>query len=175
MTTKVPDSIPGVDDQQLAAVVGLFPELPNIGAELPARFAQAVRALVEKRAQEKWPNEGEEDLAVFIMVDHPRRIGKQHGAIPFADPIAKDEPLLGRLFFANRDSSSGRFMTLPTKSNAILEWLDDNELGNRPIVIVYRKSKKMITRLTGTANSTKIDPIRENEPSATVPETCESA
>ena len=30
-------------------------------------------------------------------------------------------------------------MTLPTKSNAILEWLDDNELGNRPIVIVYRK------------------------------------
>ena len=174
MANDVPDSVSGVDDQELAAVVGLLPELPNIGAEPADRFAQAVRTLVEKRAQKEWPNEGGEDLAVFVMVDHPRRIGEKHGAVPFADPIAKDDPLLGRLFFANRDASSGRFVTLPEDPNGMLEWLDDKGLGNCPIVTVYRRLMKMVTRRAGTSHSARTDPIRDNEPSASMPELMEA-
>ena len=132
------DSVGGVADRDLAAVVGLLPALPNIGAEPADRFAQAVRALVENRAQREWPNEGDEDLAVFIMVDHPRPVGERHGGRPFADLIAKSEPLLGRLFFANRDASSGRVIVLPTEPNAIVEWLEEKGLGDCSIVTVYR-------------------------------------
>ena len=174
MSTEVSNSMSGVDDQQLAAVASLLPELPNIGAEPADRFAQAVRTLVEKRAQKKWPNEGEADVAVFVMVDHPRQIGEKHGGVPFADPIAKDEPLLGYLFFASRDALSGRYMTLPTKPNVILEWLDDKGLGSCPIVTVYRELKQMITRRDGTSNSARTDPIRDSEPSATLSELMEA-
>ena len=102
MPNKPPDNVPGVDDQELATVAGLFPELPNIRAEPADRFVQAIRTLVEKRAQQQWPNEDDADLAVFVMVDHPRQVGERHEATPFADPIAKNDPLLGFLFFANR-------------------------------------------------------------------------
>ena len=174
MAAEVSNSVSGVDDQQLAAVASLLPELPNIGAEPADRFAQAIRTLAEKRAQKEWPNEGKADVAVFVMVDHPRQIGEEHGAVPFADPIAKDESLLGHLFFANRDASSGRYMTLPTEPNAILEWLDDKGLGSCPIVTVYRGLKQMITRRDGTSNSATTDPIRDSEPSATLSELMEA-
>lgn len=170
MPTEVSDSIPGVDDQQLAAVAGLLPELPNIRAEPADRFAQAVRNLVEKRAQKAWPNEGDADFAVFVMVNHPRQVGEDHGALPFADPLAKDDPLLGRLFFANRDASAGRFMSVPTESNAILEWIADQGMADCPIVTVYRKSREMVTRRTGINDTARYDPIRDREPSATLPE-----
>ena len=174
MPTEPPDNVPGVDDQQLAAVAGLLPQLPNIRAEPADRFVQAVRALMEKRAQQQWPNEDDADLTVFVMVDHPRQVGEKYGANPFADPIAKDDSLLGRLFFANRDASGGRVMPLPTDPNAILEWLDDEGLGDCPIVIGYRKSKRMVTRRAGTRNSARSDPIRDREPSATLPELLEA-
>ena len=86
----------------------------------------------------------------------------------------KNDPLLGRLFFANRDASGGRVMPLPTDPNAILEWLDDEGLGDCPIVTVYRKSKEMVTRRAGTSNSARSDPIRDHEPSATLPELLEA-
>lgn len=170
MSAKPSDSIPGVDDQQLAAIAGLLPKLPNIGAESADRFAQEVLKLVEHRAQRNWPNEDEADLVVFVKVDYPRQVGEKYDAIPFVDPIATGDPLLGRLFFANQDASHGRFMPLPTKANAILEWLDDNDLGNRPIVIAYRSSKKIITRRSGTRDTARSDTIRDQEPSATLSE-----
>ena len=174
MPAEFPNDIPGVEDNQLAAVAGLLPALPNHRAEPADRFAQAVRALVESRAQRDWPSEGEADLAVFVMVDHPRRIGERHGALPFADPLAKNDPLLGRLFFANRDASAGRFMSIPTDPNAILEWLADHDLGGCPIVTVYRTSKKMFTRRAGINDPARHDPIRDREPSATLPELMEA-
>ena len=174
MPANPSDGVPGIDDQQLAAVAGLLPKLPNIGAEPADRFAQEVLKLVENRAQKNWPNEGEADLAVFVKVGYPRQVGEKHGAIPFVDPIATDQPLLGRLFFANRDASLGRSMPLPTEANAILEWLDDNELGGCPIVIAYRSSKKMVTRRSGTHDTARCDMIRDQEPSATLSELLEA-
>ena len=171
MQPEVPESIPGVDDKQLAAVASLLPSLPNVRAEAADRFAQAIRALVESRAQDEWPNEGEEDVAVFVMVDRPRQVGEKHGAHPFADLIAKEEPILGRLFLTNRDASGGRFMQMPvTDPNAILEWLDDNDLAGCPLVIAYRKSKTMVTRRAGIGDLARRDPIRDHPPSATLGE-----
>ena len=149
----------------------LLPSLPNVRAEAADRFAQAIRALVESRAQDEWPNEGEEDVAVFVMVDRPRQVGEKHGAHPFADLIAKEEPILGRLFLTNRDASGGRFMQMPvTDPNAILEWLDDNDLAGCPLVIAYRKSKTMVTRRAGIGDLARRDPIRDHPPSATLGE-----
>ena len=68
MPAEGSDGIPGVDSQQLAAVAGLLPELPNFRAEAADRFSQAVRALVETRARNAWPNEGDADIAVFVML-----------------------------------------------------------------------------------------------------------
>ena len=170
MPIEPPDNVPGVDDRELAAVVGHLPDLPNIRAEPADRFVQGVRALVEKRAQEEWPNEDEANLAVFVMVDHSRQVGERHGAKPFADPIAKDDPLLGRLFFANHDATRGRVMQLPTDPNSILEWLDDESLGDCPVVTVYRNDKTMVTRRTGTSDTARSDPIRDKKPPATLAE-----
>ena len=85
MTTKVPDSIPGVDDRQLAAVVGLFPELPNIGAELPARFAQAVRALVESARKRSGPTRAKKILPSLLWwIIHAE---SESSTAPFRLPI----------------------------------------------------------------------------------------
>ena len=168
MPAEVHDNIPGVDTEQLASVASLLPELPNIRAQAADRFAQAVRALVEKRARNAWPNEGAADLAVFVMVDRPRRVGQQHRARPFLDPAAQGEPVLGRLFFANGDATRGHVMSLPTEPNAILDWIDDHDLGRFPLVIAYRNSKQMVTRRAGTSDFARDDPIRDAEPTATL-------
>lgn len=170
MPAEGSDGIPGVDDQQIAAVAGLLPDLPNIRAEAADRFSQAVRALVETRARNAWPNEGDADIAVFVMVEHPRQIGEKHGAHPFVDPLAKSGPLLGRLYFANGDASRGRAMPIPTDPDAILEWLADQDLGGCPVVTVYRKSKLMVTRRAGIDDFAMDAPIRDRKPSATMPE-----
>ena len=170
MPAEVSDNIPGVDNQQFASVAGLLPELPNIRAEPADRFAQAVRTLVEKRARRAWPNEGDADLAVFVMVDRPRQVGQDHGARPFLDPLAQDDPVLGHLFFANGDASRGHVMSIPTKANAIVDWIDDHGLGSCPIVTVYRKSKQMFTRRAGVNDNARDDPIRDEEPTATLSE-----
>ncbi len=170
MQTEIPASVPEVEDHELAAVASLFPELPNLRAELADRFAQAVRGLVETRAQNGWPSEGDSTEAVFLMVDHPRQIGEIFGATPFTDLRAKHEPIFGRLFFTNRDASAGRQMPMPTSSNEILEWLDDRDLGKIPIVTVYRNTMQMLTRRKGTNDSARSDRIRDEEPSATVEE-----
>ena len=162
------EKIPGVDQDHIEAVASLVPSLPNIRAQIPDRFAQAIRTLVEKRACRGWPNEGGEDFAVFVLVDHPRPVGERHGAEPFADPIATEIPLLGRLFFANCYASAGRSIPIPTDQNAILEWLDDAHFAKCPTVMVYRNTMTMVSRLAGTNDIAKNDPIRDREPSATL-------
>ena len=162
--------IPGVEEEDLVAVAGLAPALPNIRASRADRFAQAVRTLVEKRAQQGWPEEDAADVAVFVLVDYPRKVGGAHGGQPFADPIAQRTPLLGRLFFASTDATHGQFIAIPTEPAAILEWVEDHGLAHCPMVTVYRSAKEMVTRRFGIEESARYDAIRDQEPSATVQE-----
>ena len=162
--------ISGVKHEEIAATTALFPTLPNIQAHPVDRFAQAVRSIVETRACAHWPNEGAEDVAVFLMVDHPRPIGERYGAQPFADPIATTDPLLGHLFFANRDASHGRVMHIPTEPAAILEWLHDNNLSSYPVILVYRRTALLVTRPTGPKGLSSQTPIRDVPPVADLPE-----
>ena len=170
MPTEDSNRIHGVEDQQLAAVAGSLPGLPNIRAGRPDRFVQAVRTLVERRAQQDWPNESQADFAVFVMVDFPRLVGERYGSRAFADPMAQGTPLLGHLFFSNADATRGHLIEIPTDTNAILDWLDDQQLGECPIVTIYRQSKEMVTRRDGLNNSARYEAIRDQEPSATLPE-----
>ena len=164
------DQISGVDNEELAAIASLVPELPNVRAAPADRFAQSVRGLVERRAQAGWPNEGEADLAVFVLVDYPRQIGEELGGTPFVDPIAQRTPLLGRVFFSSADASHGQFIPMPANAYEILEWLEDKGLGGRPIVMVYPNAEEMVTRLSGTEGLANREDIRDREPTATVDE-----
>ena len=175
MPPRNTDSVPGVDDSQLAAVTSSLLTLPNIRSGDVDRFTQAIRTLAENCAQNDWANEGNEDAGVFVMVNHPRQVGEKFGAQPFTDPIAKNQPVLGKLFFTNRDASAGRSMQMPVPdSNRILEWLQDNELDAVPIIIIYRNSKKMVTRKNGINDYASICPIRDHPPSATIQELTEA-
>ena len=174
MASEDSGTIAGVDDQELATVTGLMTEVPDGRASRADRFAQAVRTLVEKRAQKGWPKEGAADMAVFVLVDYPRKEGQAHGGTPFADPVAQGTPLLGRLFFASADASHGHFIAVPTDEGAVLDWLEQNELVDRPIVTVYRDAKEMVTRRKGIRDSARSDAIRDKEPSATAQELLEA-
>ena len=161
--------VAGADDQLLKSAVGELPALPNTRADDADRFAQSVRALVEGRAQRDWPSERDsDDVAVFILVDRPRETGNRFDAIPIMDPVATDERLLGRLFFMNRDASKGRCIDLPTKSAEVGDWISDNNLGNQPVIIVYRKRLKMATRRSGIEDHAYYDCIRNIKPKATM-------
>ena len=163
MQHEVPEAISGTNDDDLAAATRQLPKLPDLRAPDPDRFTRSVRALVETRAQAGWCNEGPDDTAVFVLVQHPRRVGETHGAQRFLDPIAKNDPLLGRLFFANPDASSGLVMEMPVSDpNTILEWLSNNELSDCPVVIVYRNAKMIITRRKGIEDLVTIDAIRDH-------------
>ena len=170
MPVEESGKIAGVADQELVAVAGLVPALPNIRAAHADRFAQAVRSLVEKRAQQGWPNEPTDDMAVFVLVDYPRIVGEMYGGRPFADPTAQCTPLLGHMFFSSSDATHGQFIPIPTEPNAVLEWLDDHKLSDRPIITVYRKEKELLTRRYGLSRPAEIDAIRDHKPSATVQE-----
>jgi hypothetical protein len=163
--------VTGTNDELLAAVAGILPALPNIRADIADRFAQGVRALVEARAQSGWPGESDqEDVAAFVFVERPRQTGDAFGAFPVTDPIATDDPILGRVFFMNRDASNGRSLPLPVKPSALIDWLVDNRLADRPLVMVYRKSTTMITRRVGVDGVARPDPIRNKKPDATLEE-----
>ena len=167
--------VAGADDQLLKSAVGELPALPNTRADDADRFAQGVRALVEGRAQRNWPSEREsDDAAVFILVDRPRETGERFDAIPIMDPVATDERLLGRLFFMNRDASKGRCIDLPTESAEIGDWISDNNLGNQPVIVVYRSSLKMATRRSGIEDNAYYDRIRNIEPKATMDDLVEA-
>lgn len=170
MVSESPFQIPGVEDEDLATVARRVPELPNTRAAGADRFAQSVRTLVERRAQANWPDEGPEDLAVFVLVDYPRRVGEAHGGTPFADLMAQGTPLLGRVFFSNADASRGQWVAMPAPANAMPDWLEDEGLGNCPVVTVYRGTKEMAIRRDGVGDSATYDAIRDTEPTASLAE-----
>ena len=167
--------VAGADDQLLKAAASELPALPNARADDADRFAQGVRALVEGRAQKNWPNEGDrDDVAVFILVDRPRETGDRFSAIPIMDPVATDERLLGRLFFMNRDASRGRYIDLPTEPAEVGDWISDKNLGNQPVIVIYRKSLKMATRRSGIEGHAYYDRIRSTKPKATIEDLMEA-
>ena len=168
MTDPAAPPIPGVSDDHVAAVAGQTATLPNLHADRPHRFAQGVRALVEKRARQGWPGEGAEDVAIFALVDYPRDAGRSHNGTPFADPAGQSTPLLGHLFFSTPDATHGQFIPMPSEPNAILEWLEDHGFGDCPIVAVYRNAKLMVTRLLGVHDFAQSDSVRDKEPAATL-------
>lgn len=170
MESDDPIEIQNDSDEELAAVTSLLPSLPDVRAAPTDRFSHAVRLLIEKRAQAGWPNEGNSDLAVFVLADYPREIGEKFGGVPFADPTAQCTPLLGRVFLSSLDASHGQFIQLPTEEHEILEWLEDNGLGDRTIITVYRKAKELIVRPTGTAGAANQEYIRDQKPKATIEE-----
>ena len=170
MSNRDSQEISGVSDQELAAVTSVLPALPYLRSTPVERFAQTVRALVEDRAQDGWRDESDEDIAVFVYVKYPRDVGEAHGGTPFADPMAQRTPLLGHLFFSNSDASQGQFINMPTCANEILEWLAENNLGDRPIVTVYRAKKRLISRPEGLESHSQIDRIRDAKPTATLEE-----
>jgi hypothetical protein len=167
-------SVTGTDDTVLAAVAGILPTLPNVRAEDPDRFAQATRTLVEARAQAGWPSEGEADVAAFVMVDRPREFAAQLTSEPIMDPIATQEPLLGRLFLMNRDCSSGRVLPLPCVPGKLLDWLAENSLGDRPLAVAYRTTSTMTVRRDGVEALMQPHRIRDHPPVATVTELLEA-
>lgn len=166
--------VAGTDDTVLAAVAGVLPKLPNIRAENPDRFAQAARALVETRAQAGWPAEGEADVAAFVMVDRPREFATRWLSDAVMDPIATQEPLLGRLFLMNRDCSSGRGLSLPCAPGNLLDWLAENGLGDRPVAVAYRATGTMTVRRDGVEDLMHPHKIRDQPPTATVDELLEA-
>lgn len=168
MTDPTAPPIPGVSDDHIAAAAVQSATLPNLHADRPHRFAQGVRALVENRARQGWPGEGAEDVAIFVLVDYPREAGRPHSGKPFADPAAQSTPLLGHLYFSTPDATHGRFIPMPSEPNAILEWLDDHGFGDCAIVSVYRNAKLMVTRPLGVRGLAQNDPVRDQEPAATI-------
>ena len=168
MSDPATTDIPSVSDDRLAEIAARTPALPNLHGDRPLRFAQAVRALVEERAQQGWPGEGDEDLAVFVLVDYPRQAGQAHGGISFADPVAQGTPLLGHLFFSSPDATHGQLIPLPFVPNAFPDWLDDHGFQDCPVVAVYRRTKLLVTRLLGIHDFAQRDAIRDQKPAATL-------
>lgn len=170
MAIEGSDVIAGVEDRELAEVARGVPALPNHGVEAADRFAQAVRVLAEKRAQVGWPEEDDSDLAVFVLVDHPRKVGGLHGGTSFADPIAQGTALLGYMFFSNGDANRGQVIPISVGENEYLDWLEEKGLGGFPIAAVYREAKEMVVRCLGVNDTARRVPIRDKEPSATLEE-----
>lgn len=168
------DLIPGVPESEIKSAVQDLLKLPAIPLEDKERFFVAIRSLAESRAQSGWPSENSEDVAVFLLAQYPRKVGEPLGAKPVTDPIATEDAILGRLFFLNRDASSGRVMPLPTSPNEILEWLEDQGLQDLPVVIVYRHKKLMVSRSMGSASDARREVIRDKPPVGSLDEVLEA-
>jgi hypothetical protein len=164
------DEIPGVRDEDLVAVVRDVSALPSSEERDADRFAREVRGVVESRAQLGWPDEGNSDVAAFVLVDYPREVGRRLGGRRVLDLIASQVPLLGRVFFLTRDASNGAFIEFPTAPAEILDWLSDSDLGTCAVILVYRTRKLMVSRRAGVAGEVQQDPIRDVRPSASLPE-----
>lgn len=164
------DLIPGVSESELVGAMKKLTSIPPSELEDHERFLVAVRSLVESRAQLGWQNEGTDDVAVFVLAPYPRKIGELMGASAVSDLVATNDPILGRIFFVNRDASSGRGMPLPVTPNEILEWLADKQLDELPVITVYRSSKLLISRTRGAKGDTLKDIIRDKAPVASLDE-----
>jgi hypothetical protein len=130
---------------------------------------------VESRAQAGWPEELDHDVAAFVLVSYPREIGQRFGATPVLDLVANSIPVLGRLFFLNRDASTGRVIDFPTSQPAdILDWLEDNKMGSSVVALAYRKKSMLVIRSQGVSGIAKQDRIRQTVPNATVTDLLEA-
>jgi len=175
MADKTSEPIAGVKDADLAEVVRGIAALPSSQEGDAERFAREVRAVVEKRAQSGWSNEGSDDVAAFVLVEYPRAVGARFGGTRVLDLIATQAPVLGRVFFLGRDASNGMVISFPTSNPAeILDWLEYNGLGECAVILVYRDQKLMVTRKAGIASEARQDSIRDTAPTATLAELLEA-
>ena len=166
------DAVQGVDDNALAMVASTLPGLPNLRAGDADRFAQAVRALVERRAQNGWPGEAaNHDFAAFVLVARPREFQKRYGCKSLTDPAATNEPLLGRMMLLTRDAAGGQALPMPCTQADLLDWLLDSGFGVAPVVLAYRPNAVLTVRRQGVAGGVSWDdPIRSTPPEATLKE-----
>ena len=170
MLPSNPEQIPGVSEAEISeAVKTLVTTVPATDLEDSDRFCIAVRALAESRAQSGWGGESDEDVAVFVLAAYPRRIGEKFGARPVSNPSVTGEPLLGQLFFLNRDASTGRVMKMPADRDSILEWLEDQGLEKLPVVMIYRQKSMIVYRSAGALGDSRADSLRTN-PVPTTPQ-----
>jgi hypothetical protein len=164
------DVIPGVSESELAGAVRSLTRIPEIALDARELFTIEVRSIVEFRAQSGWQNEGSDDMAAFLHVPYPRPMGDKFGAVPVYDLKATGDSILGKLFLLNRDASSGRAMSFPSKPNELLEWLADNGLGEYPLVIVHRNAKLLYYRKNGSQGDARSEKIRDIPPVVSVEE-----
>lgn len=164
--------VAGVEDAELRSAVASLPRLPNIRVEDPDRYAQAVRALLEDRAQRGWPGESDADEAgAFALVSRPREHRERLGAKPVMDLCANNQPVLGRLFLLTRDGGRGEVIPLPCAPEDLPDWLVENGLGEAPLVMAYRPTAMMVVRRSGIEGEiTRKDHIRDKPPAATLQE-----
>ncbi len=157
-----------VADTELERSASALPGLPNLRAEDPDRFAQAVRRLLERRAQRGWPGEVDgHDVAAFVLAPRPREFRDQLGSTPIVDPDETAEPLFGRLLLLTRDAGAGEVLRMPCHENELDDWLERAGLGRAPLVRAYRRTSRMIFRRRGIASSrARRDAIRERPPAA---------
>ncbi len=163
--------IPGVNDQELLAALKNLASVPAPTTDDADRFARETHAIAESRAQGGWSGEGESDLAVFVLTPYPRLAGDRFGAAAVSNLIASSRPILGEMFFLNRDASYGRCMELPTDSDGIVDWLSENDLGQHPVAFVHRTSRLMLVKASGaTGDITRKEWVRDKPAVATIDE-----
>jgi hypothetical protein len=90
------------------------------------------------------------------------------------DPIATQEPLLGRLFLMNRDCSSGRVLPLPCAPGALIDWLAENGFAERPVAVAYRATSTLTVRNKGVEDLMHPHRIRDHPPAVTITELLEA-
>lgn len=164
--------IEGVKDADIAATTAGLPKLPNVRAERPERFAQAVRGILEQRAHDGWPGENDEyEVAAFVMVDKPRQFQMRFKSEPITDPIATMDPLFGRVLLLTRDAGGGQVLDMPCAPNALLDWLHDQGLEDSTLVLAYRPTAIMTFRPHGAAGEmSRQDAIRDAPPPVSLAE-----
>ena len=167
-----PGKVEGVDDGDLASATSALLRIPDLRAEDPERFAQSIRALVERRAQTGWPGEGDgHDVAAFVMVGRPREFQARFSSAPITDPASTNQAVLGNVLLLTRDGAHGQFFPMPCDHNALLDWLADEGLSAAPLIMAYRPSATMSVRNRGSAGDvTREDAIRSVPPVATLSE-----
>ena len=165
--------IAGVSDDDLSDVVSGYPSVPLTEAEDADRFMREIRRLAEFRAQSDWPNENSGGIAVFVMVGRPRQYESKFGEVvgsttKVLDLRANIVPLFGKLFILNKDGSNGFSTSLPGDENAILDWLEDNNLADSPVAILWRETRQLAVRRAGPSDVAQYEDVRETPPEATL-------
>ena len=170
MVNKDNGTVPGVSDEDIAAAVQHLPKVPITNVGDPDRFFREIRHLVEERAQASWPNEGDAEVAAFVMVPYPRQVKERYDIERVLDLRAVPRPVLGDLFFLSIDGTNGCAMQMPVGDAEILDWLEDQGFQDCPVILIYRGSLKMVSRASGAAGDARTDNIRETVPAATLDE-----